>query len=75
MQLSELKGRSITFIFNNHKIRKIVSNTRKKETIMKSVERLKQKLNRWRAFTRTTLDSSKVTAEAVNQAESDRIKI
>ena len=58
MQLSELKGKSITFIFNNYKIRKIVSNTRKKETIMKSVEKMKTKLNRWRAFTRTTLDTT-----------------
>lgn len=66
MQLSELKGKSITYIFNNHKIRKIVSNTRKRETIMKSVERMKTKLIRWRAFTRTTLDTSLVTADSVN---------
>lgn len=42
---------------------------------MKSVERMKTKLIRWRAFTRTTLDTTQVTAESVNQAEADRLKL
>ena len=57
MQLSDMKGKSITFIYNNYKIRKIVSIQRKRESIMQTVEKLKKKLNRWREFTRTTLDT------------------
>lgn len=56
MQLSDMKGKSITFIYNNYKIRKIVSIQRKRESIMQTVEKLKKKLNRWREFTRTTLE-------------------
>lgn len=48
VQLSELKGKSITYVFNNYKIRKILSINRKKEATRKTVERLKEKIFRWR---------------------------
>jgi len=55
MQLSELKAKSITYVKNNYKIRKILSINRKRESTLKTVERLKEKITRWRQFTRTTL--------------------
>ena len=55
MQLSELKAKSMTYVFNNYKIRKILSVNRKRESTLKTVERLKEKITRWRQFTRTTL--------------------
>jgi len=53
--LAPNKAKSITYCFNNNKIRKIISIQRKKEAILATVEKLKEKLTRWRAFTRTTL--------------------
>jgi len=53
--LAPLKAKSTTYIFNNFKIRKIISIQRKKEAILATVEKLKEKLARWRAFTRTTM--------------------
>jgi len=58
IQLSEQKAKSIAYCFNNHKIRKIVSIQRQKETIFATVDKLKEKLRRWRLFTRTTLDNN-----------------
>jgi len=55
IQLSKLKAKSITFVYNNYKIRKILSIQRKRESILKTVEKLKDKIARWRQFTRTTL--------------------
>jgi len=55
MQLAELKAKSIAFVYNNFKIRKIYSIQRKKEVILTTVD----KLVRWRHFTRTTLDTNK----------------
>jgi len=55
VQLSELKRKSVAFIFNNTKIRKIVSIQRRKEAIRGTVQKLREKLIRWRKFTRTTL--------------------
>jgi hypothetical protein len=55
VQLSELKSKSIAFVFNNKKIKKIVSIQRKKESINGTIAKLKEKLVRWRKFTRTTL--------------------
>jgi len=59
MQLAELKAKSIAFVYNNFKIRKIYSIQRKKEVILATVDKLKDKLVRWRHFTRTTLDTNK----------------
>jgi hypothetical protein len=55
VSLADLKAKSITYRFNNNKIRKIISIRRKKETILATVEKLKEKLQRWRIFTSTTL--------------------
>ena len=55
VKLSELKKKSSAYMFNNYKIRKILSIQRKKEAINGTVERIRQKLIRWRKFTRTTL--------------------
>lgn len=59
MQLAELKAKSITYVYNNYKIRKILSVQRKREAILKTVEQLKQKIFRWRQFTRTTMVNKK----------------
>lgn len=56
--LSELKAKSMAYVYNNHKIRAIYSIQRKKEVILATVEKLKEKIVRWRRFTRTTLDTS-----------------
>ena len=48
IQLSELKAKSVTYVFNNYKIRKILSINRKRESTLKTVERLKEKILRWR---------------------------
>ena len=58
LKLAPLKAKSLAYQFNNLKIRKIISIQRKKEAIMKTVDRLKEKMKRWRAFTRTTLEPS-----------------
>lgn len=56
LKLKELKGKSITYVFNNNKIRKILSIQRKRESIMGTVKKIKEKIIRWRQFTRTTLN-------------------
>ena len=53
--LADLKGKSITYVFNNHKIRKIVSIQKRRETIDATVQKLREKIIRWRKFTKTTL--------------------
>jgi hypothetical protein len=55
VQLSELKSKSKTYIFNNLKIQKILSMQRRKASIHKVVDVLKEKILRWRKFTKTTL--------------------
>ena len=62
VQLAELKAKSLAYVFNNVKIRKIISIQRRKETIIETVKKLKEKLKRWRAFTRTTLDPTEKKA-------------
>jgi hypothetical protein len=86
MRLSEVKAKAITYVRNNFKIRKIVAIQTKKESIMKTVERVKSKLIRWRKFTRTTLadedrlkrmkDQAKgmATKEAIDQDELDPLE-
>ena len=58
IQLSDLKSKSIAYVFNNNKIRKIISIQRQREVINSTVDKLKDKLKRWRLFTRTTLDTT-----------------
>lgn len=55
VELSALKAKSMAYVFNNYKIRKIVSIKFKKEQVMATVDVIKGKLQRWRAFTKTTL--------------------
>lgn len=52
VKLSHKKAQSISFVFNNHKIRKIVSIQRKRETIFATVDKLKTQLKKWRMFSR-----------------------
>jgi hypothetical protein len=59
MSLADKKAKSLAYCFNNDKIRNIVSIQRRKETIMTTVEKLKDKLKRWRMFMRTTLTDDK----------------
>jgi hypothetical protein len=61
-QLSDLKAKSITYVFNNLKIRKIVSIQKRRETIDATVQKLREKIIRWRKFTRTTLLDPKTQA-------------
>lgn len=71
VKLAQLKRLSFTYIFNNEKIRKILSIQRRKETIKQTVQKLKEKLARWRKFTRTTLDvrEEKARKRALDQDE------
>ena len=57
IQLADLKAKSIAYCYNNIKIRKIIAIQRQKESTEATVEKIKEKLKRWRIFTRTTLDS------------------
>lgn len=56
MQLSDLKAQSLAYCFNNHKIRKIISFQRRKESIYSTVEKIKMKLIQWRRFSRNVLE-------------------
>lgn len=69
VQLADLKSKSMAYIFNNNKIRKILSIQRKKESINGTIDRLKNKIVRWRQFTRTTLKDEKL--ELMMQSQSD----
>jgi len=59
VNLSTLKKLSFTYVYNNTKIQKILAHQQKRELIFNVVEKVKEKILRWRAFTRTTLDPSK----------------
>lgn len=59
VNLSYLKARSMAYTFNNYKIRKIVAIQKRKEIIVSTVKKVQDKLKRWRAFTRTTIDQQK----------------
>ena len=48
VQLSELKAKSMTYVFNNMKIRKITSVQKHKEKLVAIVENIKLKLSKWR---------------------------
>jgi hypothetical protein len=56
VKLSARKAQSITYVFNNQKIRKIISIQRKKETILAAVDKLKEKLKNWRTFASDVLN-------------------
>lgn len=62
VQLADLKAKSITYVFNNQKIRKILSIQRKKEVINQTVQKIREKLIRWRRFSKTTLVNSDTNA-------------
>jgi len=55
-----LKAKSLAYIFNNHKIRKIISIQQRREQILETVEKVKSKIVRWREFTKTTLEVKNV---------------
>ena len=57
MKLAETKAKSIAFVYNNYKIRQIYKIQHRKEVIMATVEKLKEKVVKWRQFTRATLDN------------------
>ena len=48
VKLSEIKAKSIAYVFNNYKIRKIYKIQHRKEIIMATCEKLKEKVKRWR---------------------------
>lgn len=55
MKLAETKAKAITQCRNNYKLRKILSLQRRHDTILAVVDKIKEKVVRWRMFTRTTL--------------------
>ena len=55
VQLSELKAKSMTYVFNNMKIRKITSVQKHKEKLVAVVENIKVKLQRWRRANRNLI--------------------
>ena len=71
IQIADLKAKSIAYCFNNTKIRKIIAIQRSKESTEATVEKIKQKLKRWRLFTRTTLDQRLLK----NEDESQKLKM
>ena len=63
--MATLKQKSLTYVYNNLKIQKILKNQTKREVILNTVDKIKEKLIRWRKFQKTTLDvveGKKVTA-------------
>ena len=73
--LADLKAKSVTYVFNNHKIRKIVSIQRRRETIDATVQKLREKIIRWRKFTRTTLLDPKAVQANIKNWEQDDFKL
>ena len=67
VRLSEKKAMSIVQVYNNFKISKIYSIQRQKELINANVDELKDKIKRWRMFTKTTLttDSKKTLTTSI----------
>jgi len=56
VKLAGQKAKSLAYVYNNMKIRKIISFQRRREVIVATVEKLRKKLVRWRLFTGTTLE-------------------
>ena len=56
VQLSDIKAKSMAYIHNNHKIKKIIITKGRKEQILENVKLVKEKLQRWRAWTKDVLD-------------------
>jgi cell fate (sporulation/competence/biofilm development) regulator YmcA (YheA/YmcA/DUF963 family) len=70
VKLSGRKAESLSYVFNNHKIRKIISHQRKKETILAAVDKLKEKLKNWRTFAREALNPhEKEKQEAAHKSD------
>lgn len=57
MEIAPLKAKSIAYCFNNQKIRRIINIQRRKETINKTVDELKNRLIYWRKKTLNKLGS------------------
>jgi len=65
VKLSDLKSKSIAYRFNNFKFKKIIIIQKKREQIVATVEKLKDKLFRWRQLTRTTLEKLEKKQESL----------
>ena len=72
MELSEVKAKSITYIYNNHKIRKIVQIQKKREQILETVDKFKKRLAQWRQFMKTVPNPDQVE-ETRQKQEEDRL--
>lgn len=57
-KLSEVKAKSLAYVYNNFKIRKIYRIQHHREVVNATTDKLKEKIVRWRQFTRTTLDTT-----------------
>lgn len=69
VNLSYLKAKSMAYTYNNYKIRKIMAVQKRKEIILNTVEKVRDKLKRWRQFTRTTLDVEAENRKKVEEAQ------
>jgi len=70
VQLSLLKAKSMAYIYNNKKIQKIVVTQGRREQILANVKELKEKMTRWRKWSKNILD---VRAESADKADRERI--
>ena len=69
VQLSLLKAKSMAYIYNNHKIKKIVVTQGRREQILANVAELKKKMSRWRQWTKACLDVKTEAAEKAAREE------
>ena len=66
MKLAGQKAKSLAYVYNNMKIRRIISFQRRREVILATVDKLRKKLVRWRQFGKGTLEGG---ANKVVQSE------
>lgn len=71
VQLSTLKAKSMAYMYNNNKIKKIVVTQGRREQILANVVELKKKMSRWRQWTKACLD---VKTEAAEKAEREQVR-
>jgi hypothetical protein len=65
---------SVVQVYNNFKISKIYSIQRQKELINANVDELKDKIKRWRMFTKTTLTTdSKKTLKTSKEDKEEQL--
>ena len=64
MKLAGQKAKSLAYVYNNVKIRQIISFQRRREVIVATVDKLRKKLVRWRLWSRNALQPGSVPARS-----------